>query len=502
MNRDGAKTSIWQEEITGFQPQNQKEADKIYDVLVVGGGITGLTTALLLQEQGKKCILAEAYNIGFGTSGGTTAHLNTMLDTPYYQVENDFGHDGARLVQAAASKAIGLIHNLSSRYNFDCDFEYKQGFIFAQNEEQEEELQKIVGGAQRAGVDINIVDNIDIPIPYTLACVFEHQAQFNIGKYLVGLARAFEGAGGVILHNCMVSDIISDEYYTAETNAGLIKAEKVVYATHIPPGINLLHFRCAPYRSYACAFTLKDGRYPVDLLYDLEDPYHYIRSMKAGGEDYVIAGGYDHKTGHNDNTEQSFRELESYIRHHFSVEHIEYKWSSQYYSSADGLPYIGILPGHNNIYTATGFIGNGMVYGSISGKIISDLIVGVENPYADLFRPSRIKPIAGFTEFVKENADVISKFISMRFSYEQVNALVELAPGDAVLADWEGNKVALYKDEHGKVFAVDPVCPHAGCLVAWNNAEKTWDCPCHGGRYAPDGCWLTGPAKKGLQPLL
>ncbi|MBZ0099853.1 MAG: Rieske 2Fe-2S domain-containing protein, partial [Taibaiella sp.] len=144
----------------------------------------------------------------------------------------------------------------------------------------------------------------------------------------------------------------------------------------------------------------------------------------------------------------------------------------------------------------------GMVYGTIAGKIISDLIVGVESPYADLFRPSRIKPIAGFAEFVKENADVISKFISMRFSYEQVNALVELAPGDAVLADWEGNKVALYKDEQGKVFAVDPVCPHAGCLVAWNNAEKTWDCPCHGGRYAPDGCWLTGPAKKGLQPLL
>lgn len=502
MKRDGAMLSIWQSVLTGYQPLNEQEKGKVYDVLVVGGGITGLTTALLLQEQGKKCILAEAYNIGFGTSGGTTAHLNTMLDTPYYQIEDDFGTDSARLVQAAAQEAISLIHNLSSRYAIDCDFEYKQGFLFAQNKDEEHELEKIVDGAQRAGVAISMTDILDLPMPYTRACVFEHQAQFNIGKYLVGVAKAFEQLGGVILHNCMVSDVIPDEYFSAETNLGVLMAKNVVYATHIPPGINLLHFRCAPYRSYACAFTLKSGKYPADLLYDLKDPYHYIRTQKINGKEYIIAGGCDHKTGHNDNTEQSFRELEAYVRHHFDVEHIDYKWSSQYYSSADGLPYIGLLPGHDDIYTATGFIGNGMVYGAISGKIIADQIVGIESPYTDLFRPSRIKPIAGFTEFVKENADVISKFIGMRFSYEQVSSLVELAPGDALLADWEGNKVALYKDEHGKVFAVDPVCPHAGCLVAWNSAEKSWDCPCHGGRYAPDGCWLTGPAKKGLQPLL
>ncbi len=502
MKRDGTMPSLWQEDVSKFQPQGEKDTGKIYDVLIVGGGITGLTTALLLQEQGKKCILAEAYNIGFGTSGGTTAHLNTMLDTPYYRIEDNFGSEEARLVQAATHDSISLIHNLASRYSIDCDFAYKRGILFAQNDDEEQELQKIVDGAIRTGVDISMAGNIDIPLQYTLACVFEHQAQFNIGKYLVGLATAFEQLGGVILHNCMVNAVISDEYFSAETNRGILKAYNVVYATHIPPGINLLHFRCAPYRSYACAFTLKDARYPAELLYDMEDPYHYIRSIKMNGKDYVIAGGYDHKTGHNDNTEQSFRELEAYARHHFNVEHIDYKWSSQYYSSADGLPYIGLLPGHDNIYTATGFIGNGMVYGTISGKIIADLITGIENPYADLFRPSRIKPIAGFAEFVKENADVVSKFISMRFSYEQVHSLVELAPGDALLADWEGDKVALYKDEDGKVYAVDPVCPHAGCLVAWNNAEKSWDCPCHGGRYAPDGSWLTGPAKKGLQPLL
>lgn len=502
MKRDGTMRSVWQNDEAGFQPKSTKAAKKVYDVLIVGGGITGLTTAVMLQEQGKMCILAEAYNIGFGTSGGTTAHLNTMLDTPYYQIESDFGANSVRLVQAAVHEAISLIHNLSSRYAIDCDFEYKQGVLFAQNEEQEQELEKIIAGSQRAGVDISMADILDLPMPYTRAGVFEHQAQFHIGKYLVGLAKAFEQLGGDILENCMVADVIPDEYFSAETNRGVLMANTVVYATHIPPGINLLHFRCAPYRSYACAFTLADGKYPGELLYDLKDPYHYIRTQKINGQEYIIAGGCDHKTGHNDNTEQSFRELEAYVRHHFDVEHINYKWSSQYYSSADGLPYIGLLPGHEDTYTATGFIGNGMVYGAISGKIIADQIVGVENPYTDLFSPSRVKPIAGFTEFVKENADVISKFIGMRFSYEQVSSQVELAPGDALLADWEGNKVALYKDVHGKVFAVDPVCPHAGCLVAWNGAEKSWDCPCHGGRYAPDGCRLTGPAKRGLQSLL
>ena len=502
MKRDGATTSIWQADIAEFTPQNNYDATQVYDVLIVGSGITGLTTALLLQEQGKKCILAEAYNIGFGTSGGTTAHLNTILETPYYQVDNDFGQDSARLIYTAASEAISLIHNLSSRHNIDCEFEYKQGYIIAQNEEEEKELRKITDSAKKAGVDISMTGNIDVPIPHTAASVFQHQAQFNIGKYLVGLARAFERLGGVIRHNCMVNDVIPDEYFSAATSTGTLMARRVVYATHIPPGINLLHFRCAPYRSYACAFTVTDNKYPPGLVYDMEDPYHYIRTQKIGGKEYIIAGGYDHKTGHNDNTEQSFRELEAYVRHHFSVDQVAYKWSSQYYSSADGLPYIGLLPGHEDIYTGTGFMGNGMIYGTISGKIISDLITGIESPYADLFRPSRIKPIAGFAEFVKENADVVSKFISMRFSYEQVSSLVELAPGDAILADWEGNKVALHKDEHGKIFAVDPVCPHAGCLVAWNNAEKTWDCPCHGGRYAADGCWLTGPAKKGLQSLL
>jgi nitrite reductase/ring-hydroxylating ferredoxin subunit len=290
--------------------------------------------------------------------------------------------------------------------------------------------------------------------------------------------------------------------YTADTSLGKIKANKVVYATHIPPGINILHFRCAPYRSYVQAFTLNNNNYPSGLVYDMKDPYNYFRTQSLDGKEYIIAGGFDHKTGHETNTDQIFREQEAYLRKHFDIGSIDYRWSSQYYTSPDGLPYIGLLPGHENIYVATGFSGNGITLGSLASKMICEMLTSGQCRFEKLFSPSRITPIAGFTEFVKENADVISQFIGLRLSYEKIETLAELAPGQATLAQWEGKKLALYKDEAGKIHALDPVCPHAKCIVNWNSVEKSWDCPCHGSRFACNGALLTGPARVGLTQIL
>lgn len=502
MTRDGAMLSLWQEQLGQYQPSNAWDKSVTYDVLIVGGGITGLTTGLFLQQQGKKCLIAEAHNIGFGTTGGTTAHLNTMLDTTYPEIESAFSEDVAKQIANATKEAIITIESISKQYNIDCGFEYKKGYLFALEKEQSKELKEIKVAAERAGVSIEYTKEIPVPIPFEKAVVFEGQAQFNIAEYLLGLANAFEAGGGVILQNCLVSDVESKEHHVAKTSIGDIKADKVVYATHIPPGVNILHFRCAPYRSYVAAFTLKSGEYPDALCYDMEDPYHYYRTQEIHGKKYIIAGGYDHKTGHEENTESCFRELESYLRTYFDIDSIDYKWSSQYYSSTDGLPYIGKFPGHDTIYCATGFIGNGMVFGTLAGRMITDMILGKEHELESVLAPSRIKPIAGFTEFVKENAAVVSKFIGMRFSYTTIETLAELAKGEACLADWEDKKVALYKDENGKVHALDPVCPHAKCIVAWNTAEKTWDCPCHGGRFACNGALLTGPPRRGLTQII
>lgn len=501
LKRDGATRSIWQVSLDSYQPVNTWNKDQTFDVLIVGGGITGLTTALLLQSQGKKCILAEAYNICFGTTGGTTAHLNTVLDNSYDHIESDFGKDGAKLVASGTREAIDLVESLVSKYAIDADFSYEPGFLFATTEEEVNHLEKIVDASKRAGVVTTWIDHVPIPVPYQKACRFEFQARIHASKYVTGLAHAFEAAGGVLLQQCTVNSVENSQQFLADTSLGKIKADKVVYATHIPPGINILHFRCAPYRSYVQAFTLKSGTLPTGLIYDMKDPYNYYRTQLLNGKEYILAGGFDHKTGHETNTDRVFVEQEAYLRQYFDIDSIDYKWSSQYFTSADGLPYIGTLPGHDNIYVGTGYSGNGITLGTLAAKIICELITNGESKYESLFKPSRIKPIAGFTEFIKENADVISQFIGLRFSYEQINALAELAPGEATLAKWEGKKVALYKDEKGKIHALDPVCPHAKCIVVWNSSEQSWDCPCHGSRFACNGALLTGPARTGLMQI-
>ncbi len=276
----------------------------------------------------------------------------------------------------------------------------------------------------------------------------------------------------------------------------------MIYATHIPPGVNLLHFRCAPYRSYAMAIKLKDKNYPDGLAYDMYDPYHYYRTQVVDGETYLIAGGEDHKTAHEENTEACFTKLESYLRKYFDIEKVVFRWSSQYFEPADGLPYIGHLPGHpDNIFVATGFGGNGITYSQVAAMVLTDLLVKGESKYEKLFDPNRIKPIAGFTNFVKEAADVVGEFFGKWFSTSKIKELADVAQGEARVVKYEGHSIALFKDESGKLHAVNPACTHINCVVGWNTAERTWDCPCHGSRFSMDGEMLTAPARKDLEKI-
>ncbi|RYY94665.1 MAG: FAD-dependent oxidoreductase, partial [Chitinophagaceae bacterium] len=288
-----------------------------------------------------------------------------------------------------------------------------------------------------------------------------------------------------------------------ETARGTISARWVIWATHIPPGINLLHFRNAPYRSYAIAAKLSNPEaYPEALAYDMYDPYHYYRTQEVDGQRYLIAGGEDHKTAHETNTQGCFARLEAHVRNHYPVEEVAFRWSSQYFEPADGLPYIGHLPGNpDHVLVATGYSGNGMTYSHIAAGILSDLIVKGESGYAKLFAPGRVKPVAGFKDFVKENADVVAQFVGKRLKTADLKELAGLAPGEGRVVKYEGTSIALYKDPAGKLYALNPVCTHAKCVVDWNGAEQSWDCPCHGARYSVSGEVLTGPARKGLEPI-
>ncbi len=503
--RDGGLPSLWQTHIatpvSAPNIENQR-IDQVWDVVVVGGEITGLTTALRLQEAGKRCIVAEAHQVGFGSTGGTTAHINTMLDTPYHTIERDFGAEGAKLVADAAREGRDLIARNVSAYQIACDFEYKDGILFAQTEKEEAELKKIYAASRRAGVDVVGAEAIPVPLNFRKAINYKMQAQIHPINYLFALARIVSSAGGAILQNTRVlgSKRIGD-VHEVETATGIIRGRHLIYATHIPLGINRLHFACAPYRSYVLGVQLADGNYPGELAYDMQEPYHYFRTHRIDGKPYLIFGGADHKTGHGD-PNQSIRELELYVRTHFRVSAIDYRWSSQYYEPADGLPYIGRLPGGDeDTYVATGYSGNGILFGSFSASLLADLILGNDTPFEKLFSPSRVKPVAGFSNFVKESADVVYRFVADRLNVGKLETLVELTPDTGAVVTYEGKKIALYKSSSGAITALSPVCTHAGCIVAWNDAEKSWDCPCHGGRYDIHGEVLTGPPRKALKAI-
>jgi glycine/D-amino acid oxidase-like deaminating enzyme/nitrite reductase/ring-hydroxylating ferredoxin subunit len=501
MERDGYCTSLWQNNTEPYAAKKVDLTDKTFNVLIVGGGVTGITTALQLQKAGKRCIVVEAHNLCYGTTGGTTAHLNTFFDTSYEQIRSKFGEDDAQVIAKASASALDLYRSNIETYHIDCGYEQKDAFLYAQDDKQAEELDRIYEASKKAGVDLAYTDRIPVPMDFKKALVYHDQAQVHPVRYVYALAREFESSGGIILQNCRVMDVKEKEKaLEVETSDGILFAGCLIWATHIPPGINLLHFRCAPYRSYAMAVTLKNNAYPDGLAYDMYDPYHYYRTQEVDGKKYLIAGGEDHKTAHEQNTEACFAKLQAHLHTHFEVDEIAFKWSSQYFEPADGLAYIGHLPGNPEmVLVATGFGGNGMVYSHIAAITLTQMIISGRSEYEKIFSPDRIKPVAGFVNFVKENADVVKEFVGKRFAKEKLAELAGLAPGEAKVVKYEGKSLAIYKDEQGELFALNPTCTHAKCTVAWNTAEKSWDCPCHGARYSIQGEVMTGPARKGLE---
>lgn len=497
IKRDGYQTSLWQDSVQAYQCQSAPGMNGSYDVIIAGGGITGVTTALLLQQQGKRCLLLESNTLCFGTTGGTTAHLNTLLDTPYTTIRKNFNAESCITIADATRAAIDLIKENISTYSIDCDYEEANAYLFAQDDKQDKELKEIADASAEAGLEPQFLSNIPVPVEFTTAMKVTGQAKFNPVRYVHGLARAFEEHGGHIKQQCRVTDVKQNEKIGVETSAGEFTCTDLVYATHIPPGINLLHLRCIPYRSYAMAVILANDAYPDDLSYDMQDPYHYYRTQVVDGQKYLIVGGKDHKTGDGDNTAMHFTELEAHIRKYFSVKEIAYKWSSQYFEPADGLPYVGHLPGHpEHIYVATGFGGNGMVYSGVAALTLRALLNNEETAVSQLLNPNRIKPVAGFTNFISHNAHVAGELIGRLFSGEKLEQLSNLAPGEGKLVTYEGEKIAVFKDERGGLHAVNPVCTHLKCEVKWNGAERSWDCPCHGARYSIEGKVLTGPASR------
>lgn len=504
----GSNKSFWIEKTEPLLYSKLKE-DQNCDTVVVGGGISGILTAYLLSKENKKVIVVEDGQIGSGETGRTTAHLSTVLEERYYHLFNYFNEKNVILAAESHKKAVELIHSICKEENIDCDFEWVDGFLFLHPSDEPESLQKEFEAAKKAGVKCEIVQSIpgiNIPGPYLK---FPKQAQFHPQKFLSALCRIIENSKGKIFTNTHAEEISKKGIKT--DNGFFITAENIVVATNSPVNdIFKMHTKQSAYRSYVIGAKIKKGIMQKALWWDTGNqlsewsiaPYHYIRMHPFDDEyDLLIIGGEDHKTGQekkngHESSERYYALEEWMIRNFQLTGDIIYKWSGQVLEPIDSLAFIGRNPGDENIFIITGQSGNGMTYAAIGAELISDLIHGRKNKYKELYDPSR-KNLKAAGTFLHEQANVISQLKDI-LTKGDIDSINELKVNDGAVIRDDNKKIAVYKDENGKVHTYSAVCPHLKCIVQWNSDEKTFDCPCHGSRFTPLGKVINGPANKDL----
>jgi glycine/D-amino acid oxidase-like deaminating enzyme/nitrite reductase/ring-hydroxylating ferredoxin subunit len=486
--------SIWDDITQKSRTYPSLTGDIEVDVAIIGAGITGVTTALPLIKAGKKVAIIEALSVGGGTTAYSTGNLYVPVQPYYRMVKKAHGMDAVKKVAQSRSEAMDFIEATVREYGIECNFHRRPFYFFTDKNIQIPKLEREVKLLQKAGMDILPVENLPINAPYKYAALLENQARFNPLKYVRALASKLADMGCQIYEKTKVLDYNEhDDHSLVETEHGNIKAGKLVVATHIPKGFNIIQTLTAPYRSYVVAVKLR-GAYPNGNFWDLTKPHHAISTHSIGGPelDILCIAGSHHKTGQGD-PEDHYRELEDYARKHFDVESVAYRWSAQHYKSGDSLPYIGLSTRFSkHTYMSTSYYADGLTYGTVAGLLLADLVQGKENQYAEVFDSMRFKPLTSAPVFVKENVNVAAQLI--KDIPVEAKHFSDIAPGEGKTINVDGDKCAAYRDENNKLHVCSAICPHLYCTVHWNSAEKSWDCPCHGSRFTYEGRVIEGPA--------
>jgi glycine/D-amino acid oxidase-like deaminating enzyme/nitrite reductase/ring-hydroxylating ferredoxin subunit len=495
-----AHQSYWretaEEKATHYAPL---ETNLEVDVAILGGGITGLTAAIHLKRAGRRVAVLEAREIGSGTTGFTSAHLDATTDYPLSRMILDFGQSAAATVTTATREAIDQIEQRCRAWP-DCEFSRLVSYFFTESADELSALEKQCAAERKLGFNCWFSRQVPLPFPTAGAAITSHQGRFHPQRYLQHLAEEVHGGSSAIYENTSAAPPEDGEPAIVETDGGTVKAKAVVVATHSPYlGISEFDFRVFPYQSYVLAVRVEEA---IDdaLYWDDADPYHYIRLASPDDPHLLLIGGCDHKTGQPGDERDCFAELEKYASERFTIRAIEQEWSAQLYNPADGLPHIGVCPGRPHTYVATGFAGTGLTWGTVAGTLIARLILGERHPLADILKPGRMTIMASAKEMIAENLDVMRRFVADRFAGGKDISDEQIGSGSGAVVSRDGRLVAVYRDPSGAIFRMSPVCTHAGCIVHWNEAEHTWDCPCHGGRYTADGRRFYGPPPKDLAP--
>lgn len=503
MDRTKTDTTPYWATSTSFSQYARLADNADADVVVIGAGVTGLTTAYLLAKAGTRVIVLDRGRCAAADTGHTSAHLTMVTDARLSELVRRFGRSHAQAVWDAGLAAIATIDDIVREHAIDAGFAWVDGYLHAPRIHDASDLSDLEADATLAnelGFDAEYL--AAVPLVDRPGVRFANQARVHPRRYLAGVANALEALGGSI-HEHSEVDEFCDDPRGVRVNGHTVMCRDIVLATHNPlvgvgsmAGATLFQTKLALYTSYVVAGRVPRGVVPDVLWWDTADPYQYLRVESHHDHDVVIFGGEDHKTGQQEDTEACYRRLEGHLRAILPDVELTHRWSGQVVETPDGLPYIGQSADHQ--YSATGYAGNGLTFGTLAAVMISDGILGRSNPWTELFDPGRKALTRGLWDYVKENVDYPYYMIRDRFAGAQAKSLREVRRGQGKVIERKGAKVAAYRDEDGAVTLRSAICTHMGCTVAWNTAERTWDCPCHGSRFTPAGEVISGPAETPL----
>lgn len=497
--------SLWRE--TSSLPTFPKLSKDIkVDVAIVGAGITGISTAYVLTKAGLKVAVLDAATILDGATGYTTAKITSQHGMMYSKLIHHFGEEAAKLYYESNEEALQFIRDTVKEHGIDCHLEEEDAYLYADSDDQAEQLQQEWRAYEQLGLPGEWVETVPVPLDIKGAIRLKDQAQFHPLLYLRALTDYIITHGGSLFENTMMEDYAEqadDGLIQLKTQSGhIISCNHAISASHFPffDGGSLYFTRLHAERSYVVALEAKT-RFEGGMYINCGDPKRSLRSAKMNGKQVILAGGESHRTGDNQCTLRHYEELEKFGGALYDLTGIPYRWSTQDLITIDEVPYIGVLNSrHPNVYVATGYGKWGMTTGTLAAHLIRDLILGKDNRYAELFTPSRFKMNPSIKNLAVQNATVAKELVSGKIGTVYMKP-DDLRADEGCVVKHCGKRAGAYRDKEGKLYLVDTTCTHLGCEVQWNDAERSWDCPCHGSRFDYKGHVLEGPATKDLKTL-
>ena len=470
------------------------------NVVIVGAGMTGILTAYLLSNYSDlDIVLVDSDKVFHGASGYTTAKITAQHHIIYNKLIHYFGEEQTKLYASANYKAVDFIEKLIRELNINCNFTRLPSFVYTQKNSFKQLLEKEANALDRIGLDCNLIESLNLPLETICGIKLDNQAQFHPTLFLSKILEQLESTKVRIFENTTIIDLKEAKKCALLTSTNnYIAAEKVIITSHYPfyDGLSFYFSRLIPKKSYIVASKL-DTNIPEGMFISAENPIRSFRTTDYNNQKMLLVGGDNHFTGHGTDLISHYESLTSFSRDVFQTSDVLYKWSTEDYGTLDGIPYVGKLnKTSTNVYVATGYNKWGMTNSVVASQLLTDTILEKENPLTDLYSPSRVSILASTKNFVTHNVDVGFQYLKSKLTFSDPEKEVDYT--EAKIVNIAGKQYGAYIDENNEVFILDITCPHMGCELKWNNADLTWDCPCHGSRFNYKGEVITGPAHSPL----